>query len=216
MKLNTKIQVKATKRLFMDKYQYKTVLVCPVGNWFRGSNIDYVIEKLQLIEGKKLPLDTPIWNKLKTKEDVEYCLKLCSLMQGMSNFEIRVEHPLLSFYTNEFKDIVSLSNADIDRVKYVAKPTESLEKNTVYLPKINYGFKVTMGRTRNSYDSFVNWATNNNKIKLTKSVVSDLKSNRSWGGNYFYVKDEKSLTMVKMFLGSEISRIDRVISDPPA
>ncbi len=215
MKLNTKIQVKATKRLFMDKYQYKIVLVCPVANWFRGSNLDYVKEKLRLIEGKELPLDTPLWNKLKTKEDVDYCLKLGTLMQQMSNFEIRVEHPLLSFYTNNFDDIVILCNADIDRVKYVTKPTESLEKNTVYLPKINYGFKVTMGRTRSSYDSFINWAKDNNKIKLTKSVISDLSSSRSWGGNYFYVKDEKALTMVKMFLGAEISRIDRVINDPP-
>lgn len=214
MKLNHKILVKKTKRLFMDKYQYKTVLVCPVANWFRGGDLDHVREKLQLIDSKKLPLDTPLWNKLKTPDDLEYCIKLESLMSKMTNYEIRIEHPLLSFYSNNFNNCVELANLEISRTKYVSV-SNNLKPNTVYLPKIKYGFRVTMGRTRSNHLSFLNWSKNNDKIKITKNCYNDLARDKSWGGNYFYVKDEKSLTLVKMFLGSEISRIDVVINENP-
>jgi len=203
----------------MDKYQYKAVLVCPVASWFRGVNLDFAKEKLLLIDSKKLPLDTPLWSKLKTQQDLDYCLQLESVLSKRTGFDIRVEHPLLSFYSNNFNDIVTLSNVDVNRTKYVSQPGTALqpklEKNTVYLPKINYGFRVTMGRTRHSYASFIAWTENNTKVKMTNAAIRDLGRDRSWGGCYFYVKDEKCLTMVKMFLGSEIGRIDRVINELP-
>jgi hypothetical protein len=73
-----------------------------------------------------------------------------------------------------------------------------------------------MGKTRNSYASFISWTENNSKVKMTNNAIRDLGRDRSWGGCYFYVKDEKCLTMVKMFLGSEIGRIDRIINELPA
>lgn len=220
MKLNPKILVKTTKRLFMDKYQYKAVLVCPVASWFRGGNLSFAKEKLLLIDNKKLPLETPLWSKLKTQQDLDYCLQLESVLSKLSAFDLRVEHPLLSFYSNNFDDIITLSNVDLVRTKYVSRPGATiqpkLEKNTIYLPKINYGFRVTMGKTRNNYTSFITWAQSNNSVKLTNNAIRDLGRDRSWGGCYFYVKDDRSLTMVKMFLGAEIGRIDRVINELPA
>ena len=39
---------------------------------------------------------------------------------------------------------------------------------------------------------------------------------RGWrnGDSYFYVKDSRTLSLVQMFLGSNIRRIDRVIKNP--
>jgi hypothetical protein len=216
MKLNQKILVKKTKKLFMDTYQYKAVLVCPVSAWFRGCNLDFARQKLRAIDPTKLPLLSPPWSKLRSRADLDYCIALESKLSNFQDFDIRVEHPLLNFYTNNFNDIVSITSVDIDRTKYVSVPDEvlypKLEKNTVFLPKIDFGFKITMGKTRTSYDSFINWAETSDKVRLTKRCIQDLSSDRSWGGSYFYVKDEKSLTMVKMFLGTEIVRIDRVIN----
>lgn len=199
----------------MDKYQYKAVLVCPVANWFRGMDLAHAREKLQLIDRKKLPLNTPLWNKIKNEDDLEYCIKIEALLSKMSNFDLRVEHPLLSFYSNNIKDCITLANLDVPRTKYVSFPDDTLVPNTVYLPKIKYGFKITMGRTRSEHSNFIKWSENNDKIRLTNNCVRDLTRDKSWGGSYFYVKDEKSLTLVKMFLGSEISRIDVVINDSP-
>ena len=200
----------------MDTYQYKAVLVCPVSAWFRGCNLDFAKQKLKAIDPTKLPLLSPPWSKLRSRADLDYCIALESKLSNFQDFDIRVEHPLLNFYTNNFNDIVSITSVDIDRTKYVSVPDEvlypKLEKNTVFLPKIDFGFKITMGKTRTSYNSFINWAETSDKVRLTKRCIQDLSSDRSWGGSYFYVKDEKSLTMVKMFLGTEIVRIDRVIN----
>ena len=204
----------------MDTYQYKAVLVCPVSTWFRGCNLDFARQKLRAIDPTKLPFLSPPWSKLRSRADLDYCIALESKLSNFQDFDIRVEHPLLNFYTNNFNDIISITSVDIDRIKYVSVPDEvlypKLEKNTVFLPKIDFGFKITMGKTRTSYDSFINWAETSDKVRLTKRCIQDLTSDRSWGGSYFYVKDEKSLTMVKMFLGTEIGRIDRVINAIPA
>ena len=219
MKLNSKIQLKETKRLFMDKYQYKTVLVCPVASWFRGVNLEYVREKLLEIENKLLPLETPLWSKLRNKKDLEYCLKLEHALSTIKDFSVRVEHPLISLYSNNINDIVSVSNIDPERVKYVSKPGDKvrpkLEKNTVFLPKIKYGFKITLGKSTHSHENFISWAAKSEHVKLTKSCIRELGRSKSWGGSYFYVKNETSITMVRMFLTAEISRIDRVINNLP-
>ena len=218
MKLNSKIQLKETKRLFMDKYQYKTVLVCPVASWFRGVNLEYVREKL--LESKSCQLvDTPLWSKLRNKKDLEYCLKLEHALSTIKDFSVRVEHPLISLYSNNINDIVSISNIDPERVKYVSKPGDEirpkLEKNTILLPKIKYGFKITLGKSTRSHENFISWAAKSEHVKLTKSCIRALSRSKSWGGSYFYAKDERSITMVRMFLTAEISRIDRVINDLP-
>ncbi len=203
----------------MDKYQYKTVLVCPVASWFRGVNLEYVREKLLDIEDKPVPLDTPLWSKLRNKKDLEYCLKLEHALSTIKDFSVRVEHPLISLYSNNINDIVSISNIDPERVKYVSKPGDEvrpkLEKNTVFLPKIKYGFKITLGKSTRSHENFVSWAAKSEHVKLTKSCIRDLSRSKSWGGSYFYAKDERSITLVRMLLTEEISRIDRVINDLP-
>jgi hypothetical protein len=212
---NRKIPTKVTKKLFLDKYQYKIVLVCPVASWFRGGNLAFAGTKLSLIDKNELPLASPLWSKLRTPADLKFCLDLLGTLHKMQNYDIRVEHPIINFYTNDSKDIKLLSNIDRDRVKYISMPDTNnpLTPNCVYLPKIDYGFKVTMGRTRNSYDNFITWAQKTNKVRLTKKTIEELSRGHSWGGSYFYVKDEHCLTLVKMFLGSEISRIDTVIHD---
>ena len=183
----------------MDKYQYKAVLVCPVASWFRGVNLEYIREKLLEIENKPLPLDTPLWSKLRNRDDLEYCLKLEHGLSTIKDFSVRVEHPLISLYSNNINDIV--------------RP--KLEKNTVFLPKIKYGFKITIGKSTHSHENFIAWAAKSDHVKLTKSCIRALTRSKSWGGSYFYAKDERSITMVRMFLTAEISRIDRVINDLP-
>jgi hypothetical protein len=201
---------KQTKRLFHGKYQYKAVLVCPAASWFRGCNVDGAIEKL-----KEFTFDAKsgFSNKIKTKEDLEYCLKLGNVLATLSDYDIRVENPFLSFYTNLKTDIDALVKINSDRVKYISipDPTSSLESNTVILPKVDYDFRVTIGRTRSAHDTFIEWAEKNDKLKLTKSCKSALKKSVSWGGTYFYVRGEKNLLVAKMMLGGSINKVERIL-----
>jgi hypothetical protein len=185
------------------------VLVNKGAFWFRGNNLDYVEQRLE----NNSSLLT--WEKELTKTDREYNQKLLLLFRQCDDYDLRIENPLLSFYTNNEKDISKLAKIDIFKVKYVVMPDansqQSLNKNTVIVKKLDFDFKVSMGRTTQEFISFINWCEDNPKIRMPKRVKHDLSKSYSWGGGHFYVKDEKTLLMVKMFVGSWINKVEQVV-----
>jgi hypothetical protein len=214
MKLNQKIQIKRTKKLFDNTYKYKASIICIFASYFRGNNIKFAQQKLKDV---KKTGDYPIWARKATLQDVEYSLELCKSLLKMQDYSVRIESPIISFYTNNDNDLKTITDIDPDKVKYVSVPDiqQAMEKDTVYLKKLDYGFKVTMGRTTQSLTNFIQWTeANPTKIRMPKRCLDDLSSDHSWGGGHFYVKDDKTLTMVKMFLGTSIARVDRVVKLP--
>jgi len=153
------------------------------------------------------------WHKLKTKDDYQYCVDLVSLFKKMNDYLLRIEQPLLSFYTNDQTQAYAVANLDPLRTKYVAIPPNNtdIKKNQIILKRIDYDYKVTVGRTKQNYSSFIAWAKSTGKAKITKTCEKMLSKDYSWGGYYFYVKDDAAMTIVKMFLGSDISRVVKVI-----
>ena len=195
----------------MNKYKYKIVLVCPVANWFRGNDLDNVSQKLLELDQSK-PL--PPWIKIRTADDKLFCCDLYKAMRSLTDYELRVEHPLINVYTNNTNHVETLALVDSTRVKYISIPNKSnpdLITNSVIVKNLDYDYKIHMGRTRQEYSNFIQWATNNNKIRLPKKVIRDLTKTNSWGGSYFYVKGANTLTMVRVFLGSDIAKIESVI-----
>lgn len=212
MKLHKSVRIKDTVSLFMNAYQYKVVLVCAGANWFRGNDLDFVASKLQDLDSNNLT--NPPWLKFKNDGDKEYCVDVFNAFKTLTDYEIRVEHPIINFYTNNKSHVELLTALDPERIKYICIPNKqnpSLEENTVIVKKLDYDYKVHIGRTRRSHADFISWANGSDKIRLTPRVTRDLNHTHSWGGGYFYVKGDKVLTMVKMFVGSEINKIERVI-----
>lgn len=207
MKLPKSVLIKDTVSLFANKYKYKIVLVCPVAGWFRGNKLDFVLEKLN--EGS-----FPPWIKIKSKEDLDYCFKLQNLMTTLQDYELRVENPFINFYTNTPSNLEKLAALDEQRIKFISLPNKNnpnLAQDSVIVKTLDYKYKVHLGTTKQDYNNFLNWCENNDKIRLTKRAKKDLSKRTSWGGSYFYVKDDKTLTMVRMFLGSTISKLETVI-----
>jgi hypothetical protein len=202
--------VKQTRRLFQGKYQYKAVLVCPAAQFFRGKNFNYAIDK---IKESGIGVGKNPYNKIKTIEDFDYCLKLAKTILKMSDFDLRVENPFISFYTNSSQDIDMLVKLDTTRVKYTSAPSKPIEEGTIIMPKINFDYRVTLGKSNKRQDNFVEWAETNSKIKLTNSCKQELLRPLSWGGSYFYVKGEKQLMMAKMMLGGCINKIETIVKN---
>jgi hypothetical protein len=214
MKLNQKIPVKRTKKLFDNAYRYKAAIVCVFSSFFRGNNIKFVHQKLKDI---KKTGDLPIWAKKATAQDIEYGLELSKTLLKMQDYSVRVESPIMSFYTNNDSDLKTITDIDPELIKYVSLPDvqQHMEKDTVYVKKLDYGFKITMGRTTQSLANFIQWTeANPSKIRMPKRCLADLSSGHSWGGGHFYVKDDKTLTIVKIFLGTSIAKVDHVVKLP--
>jgi hypothetical protein len=75
----------------------------------------------------------------------------------------------------------------------------------------DFDYKVTLGKTAQENTSFIEWASANKKVKLTKSCTRDLKKTRSWGGTHFFISGDNNLLLAKMHLGGSISKVEKII-----
>jgi hypothetical protein len=211
------MQYKQTKKLFYGTYQYKIVLVCAGAGWFRNKDWDYTASMLGKVDLDKNSAQNSGYTRytgisIKTKEDLDYALDLLKLLRKLEDVDLRIESPWISLYTNTEKNIDKVTKLDTARIKYVSVPAKNtvLESGTVILPKVDFDYKITMGRTMQNYTTFVDWADSSTKLKLTKTCRKQLSNNNSWGGSYFYVTGDKNLMLTKMHLGGTIAKIERV------
>lgn len=205
-----KMLYKTTNRLFKGTYQYKIVLICATASVFRSGDMDSALAQI-----KKIIINSPgMYSKQRfTQYDVDSALALHSALSKMPDIEIRIESPWISVYTNSMAYIDQLKALDEKAVKYISMPPtgSSLDIGTIIMPKIDYEYRVTIGKTTSEHSTFVRWAENSDKLKLTKSCKKDLLKQRSWGGTYFYINGDKTLLMAKMHLGGSIAKIERII-----
>jgi hypothetical protein len=208
--------LKTTNRLFGGKYQYKIVLVCAGAQLFRSSNFNDLVEKLKTIRLDNVPIKGKLSSHnygIKSQEDMDYAFQLHNKLSNCKDIDVRVEGTWISVYSNNKPDIDKISKIDTDKVKYISAPstTGTLVKNTLIMPKINFEYRVTLGKTTREHSAFVSWADANKKLKLTKSCARELLKSRSWGGTYFYITGDNNLLMAKMHLGEAINKVDRII-----
>lgn len=204
MKLPQTVQTKYTTRVFNKKYKYKIVILSKGAGCFRTDTSD--IEKIDDIN--------PTLLRSCTDDDKKFIINLISTLKKIDDCSTRVESPYINFYTNSAASIEKIAKVDYSRVKYVSFPEpgteETLDKGIIITKRLDYAFRVTMGPTRKSYIDFLTWAEDK-RIKIPKTAKKQLAKDRAWGGYYFYVKDDRLLTMVKMFLGSDIQSVESVI-----
>lgn len=212
MKLHQSIKTKNTIRLFNGKYKYKIVLLSKAASWFRGNDLKATKKQFESFQCSNV-----MWVKKLTTNDIDYASKLIiALGQVDQDYIIRVESPYVNFYTNNPVDIEKLAKIASDCVKYVSLPAPGdeslLDDKKIIVKNLDYSYKITMGPTRQNFLPFVNWCKGKeDRIRLTKSSIKNLSKDASWGGYYFYVKDDKTLTMVKMFLGGFVQAIESVV-----
>lgn len=207
------MKYKETRSLFLGKYQYKIALVCSSATLFRGGDIDNAIMELAKIDIKD-PEHFSYWaSRIKSASDLEYVRSLCSDFKKITDYDLRVEQPIINIYTNDIKSVKLFEKKYSDTIKFISKPLEEgiLTSDTIIMNKMNFEYRITMGATKQEYSSFVEWAENHPKIKLTKSCKRDLIRGKSWGGTHFYVTGDNNLLMTKMHLGGTISKVQRII-----
>jgi N-acetylmuramoyl-L-alanine amidase CwlA len=202
---------KTTTQLFWGTYQYKIVLICPGAHLFRNG-LDDALDQLKKVDLGKTNVK---WrtSHINTQEDLDYAFKLHGVLSKFSNVDTRIESPWISVYSNDKKQIDKLSKINESRVKYVCSPPANvtLASGTIIMPKIDFDYRVTLGKTTQEHQAFIEWAENNKKLKLTKSCKKELSKSRSWGGTHFYITGDNNLLMTKMHLGGSISKVERII-----
>ena len=201
---------KTTRKLFRDKYKYKIVIICAGANWFRSNNLDDALNRLKEVDLEKFTYRA---NPIKNKDDLDFAFKLHNTLTICDEADVRVESPWISIYSNNKKDIDRLAKLDPNKVKYISVPAANtgLDKDTIVMPKMNYDYRVTLGKTIQEHSAFIDWANTNKKCRLTKSCISALQRPRSWGGQHFYITGDNNLLLAKMHLGSSIAKVERIV-----
>jgi len=183
----------------------------PLATTFRGRDIEDAAEKIAHWRENKT---FPGWVYNGVASDLDRAYNIVKAFQKVSDYKLMVSSPFLTFYTDKFDDFKQVSKELFDYIKYISMPEDNrpiLEKNTVYLKRIDYDFKITITQRVPNNESFFKWCTGNDKIRMPRRCRDHIRRGWRSGDSYFYVKDAKTLSMVQMFLGSNIQRIDQVI-----
>lgn len=191
------------------------MLVCAGAQYFRSGDMDAALKSLSNINlAANVKTSKIRRNSITTQSELDYAIKLCKKIKKLSDYNVRVEVPLITVYVNTEKEAFALADIDTDRVKYVCSPPKDtvLEPGTIILPKCEYEYRITLGKTTCENSAFIHWAeSNSTKVKLTRSCKRDMLKPHSFGGSHFYLTGDNVLLMAKMHLGSSISKIERVI-----
>jgi len=208
MKFLKSHNVKYSTKLFQNRYKYKVVFTSGVAGWFRGSDA----AKIQDQFNAKNPY---YYSRQATIGDKTHANKLAKVLETIKEWQARVETPFVSIYLNDEKDLETVVKSCKNRIKYVEIPDfkneSKLIQGTVLVKNLDFGFRVTVGSCNQCHINFVEWSKNNPKIRLPKRAARDLSKDWNPGGGFFYVKDDKTLTMVKMFLGRTITKVETVV-----
>ena len=211
-------RLKKTKKLFYDKYLYKICVFTPLSTHFRGKDIKGTQCALRVIldemeyRGETERITGSRWNSKKiTIQDVRRDLALSILAQGLDSFHFRVEGGTLSFYTNDetaLDTVIALYDGNWS-IREICKPESDKIKEfllanpkQIIRPEYSHKYKVTVNGLDDP-ESFKDWAAKLPKLKV-------MPRNNYRVGGYFYVADQKTLSLCRIFLGDKIRRVDEL------
>lgn len=205
-----------TTKLFYGEYLYKLVWSSPCAPYFRGNDLSYVQSMIedhysQANRDNKATIRT--WLGI-TSIDLDHIHQLKSIHTALSNqkYKLRVEGQGLSIYSTSKEWLHELA-LDI-HAKEWWEPNSMLESNVIIMgPKMKgWEYRITFGTT--IPDAFYNWIENNwDNVKIGKCAKRYIaKKSRYLNGYYFYVRNQKMLTVLSLVLGQGIQRIDRIDS----
>lgn len=185
---------------------------------FRGNSIRNTIDNLQneylsMQElGEKERTFGSRWNsKVVTIDDVQRALLLSKLAADLNDFHFRVEGSILSFYTNSEPTLTQIVELYKNTycIREIWRPESDKVKNfllsnpkKIIRPEYSHKYKVTVNGLKDP-DNFKEWAQKLPKLKI-------MPNNNYQVGGYFYVSDEKTLSLCRIFLGDKIRRVDEL------
>lgn len=223
-----------TKKLHYGKYLYKVVMynsLAPIFRMeFQKENFSYARSKLDecniayMEAFKKDPMVTHFilpWQRYyqETVRIDQYfdAINLFRLLKTETDYKIRVEQATLIVYTNDRNFVKSLINNLKTVVEFWEPDPENIEtlvnnKNIILVAKEpKYKYKLTFGKLK-GVPALAKWIESNPSLaKAGDSTINSLYNEGYVKGLYFYVRDNKALTLAQLMVGNNIQRIDELL-----
>ncbi len=147
------------------------------------------------------------------EDDRKFLLKFSEALAKCSpDYMVHEDIKFLSLYSNNTETIETLTNVDPSHVGEVFKVHDSITgPGMIYLPGINFKYKVTVQVIRKNREEFKKWASNTKSIHLTDHIIEKLSKEKSFGVSYFYASSDSALTMAKLLLVDGIIDVETII-----
>lgn len=225
------MKLKTTKRLFFKKYLYKVDIYDDYdfifSSWNNSTPNDYqyaksVLKNLnsQHNQNKTLTIERKSYFRssytLITRKQFRAIKKLLNLMENTKeSFRTRTGYNKLTIYTNDYNMIEAIvSSKDINCIEFwepdSAFVDTLLTEEDVIISNspVDYEYKVTIN-TNAGMPELTEWLQNNkDKIKITDYALRKISHGYT---AYFYVKDQKFLLLLQLFLGKEKSKVEKIV-----
>lgn len=208
-----------TNRLFYKKYLFKLSVHNELAPIFRGKNYTYtrkILDTLRHDYNSGKPLGLRRYLRVAHIRHAHYidARIMFFYLQRMSDYLIRCEGSTFNIYSNNQSDLIKITK----RVKNVIEYWEP-ESNTIddilqgkILSNVKgYKYKVTFGDRVQNLGTWI--GNNQDKVKVGPICLEGLQNDNYVAGLYIYVRDEKTLTLIKLLTGTGIRRIEEIISN---
>jgi hypothetical protein len=153
-------------------------------------------------------------------EDFEDALFLNWIFKKYTDYRKRVEFTnSIIIYTSDDNMVNELVTNLSDCIKEIHRPKEGIEaflvqniETAIVKTPPEYEFRVYLKGNRID-PSFGNWLrANRDKCKVGKRTLWNIENSSYYtNNNYFYIKNEKVLTMIRMLIGQNIRKAERLV-----
>lgn len=235
MKLNWIVQLMKlpklyeTKKLHYGEYLYKLVLSNQLNTIFRTdlqkhTKLGFAKEQLNNLHEKYIQgeaLEEQVYRTVRTIPVNDYldAVDIYNILKFADNFKLRVD-PIrtLTIYSNDRELLQRLVNKMRVSNKEFWEPDASTistllnETNIIIVDnQPQFNIKITLG-TQRVDTSFANWLrANDDKSRVGQTTLKEIENEGYLNGLYFYIRDEKVLSLVYMLIGHNIRRIDKLV-----
>ena len=133
------------------------------------------------------------------------------LSQDDVDYMLRCEGMRLGIYANDIKWIRRIGKK-LNDVPWLWEPKNiQAEANVIYVDEpFPYEYKVFLNGTADP--RFYDWCIKNkDKVRVGDGLLRNFKNSTDLRGKYLYCKNEKNLTLIRMFLHDNIIRLDKIV-----
>ena len=213
-----KLQKSITSKLFYGKWPYKIQTVCP------GS---YMIKRQGVGKTLAFCYDTyqDPWNKHINKERLLQFLNDVELFVDRKDIQVRTEGSNFDIFCADKNLFNQLCTKLRHWIREIWEPANDVEYDFIvnnsakkvlcnHIPFNQYPYKVYIkyNMPRNTRTAFKTWVTNyEGKIKTATATHIWLNGRDAYNALIIYVADQPTLSMVGMFLGNSILRVEEFI-----
>jgi hypothetical protein len=210
---------KNTEKLFFKKYAYKVAVDTPLASIFRTKNISDLKDSINELylnfeKNSKNQIKISKWlNRYASVDDVHTANQLVLVLENIDSYVLRIEGYTISVFFNDTSVIDSINSITGIKVREIHKPkTEKIKEFllanpiSIVKPTYTHKFKVHLKGLRNDSVSFKEWASKYSKIKLVDSNTYKFEG-------YFYVEDDRTLTMCRLYLNNNIRKVEKIYKE---